>query len=89
MVTDDTGLNVTLDGDALSEEILFSELPGRAVVETTDPDAVREAVGDVPVTELGASDDSGAMSVSVGSETLEYASDAIAETRGHITRTLD
>ncbi|WP_153952633.1 phosphoribosylformylglycinamidine synthase subunit PurL [Halosegnis longus] len=89
MVTDDAGVTVTLDGDALAEERLFSELPGRAVVETTDPETVRETVGDVPVTELGTSDDSGTLSVSVAGERLEYASDAIAETRGHITRTLD
>jgi len=89
MVTDDAGIDATLDGDARPDEFLFSELPGRAVVETTDPGAVREAVGDVPVTELGTSDRSGTLSVSVGGETLEYASETIAEARGHITRTLD
>ncbi|MDZ7746082.1 MAG: phosphoribosylformylglycinamidine synthase subunit PurL [Halobacteriales archaeon] len=89
MVTGDAGLAVTLDTDALPEELLFSELPGRAVVETTDPEAVRNAVGDVPVTALGTSNDSGTLSLSVAEKTFEYPSEAIAEMRGHITRTLD
>ncbi|PSP38446.1 phosphoribosylformylglycinamidine synthase subunit PurL [Halobacteriales archaeon QH_7_65_31] len=89
MVTDDAGLDATLTGGSLPVEQLFSEQPGRAVVETTDPDAVRTAVGDLPVTELGESDGSGQLSLTVGETTLEYASDEITALRSQIARTLD
>ncbi|WP_255196292.1 phosphoribosylformylglycinamidine synthase subunit PurL [Halorarius litoreus] len=90
MVTDDAGVSVSLDGDALTEELLFSEAVGRAVVETTNPDAVRELVGDTaPVTELGTTDDSGVLSVSVDGTTIEYAAADIAAARATIERELD
>ena len=89
MVTDDAGLDATLDGGSLPVEQLFSEQPGRAVVETTDPDAVHTAAGDLPVTELGESDGSGQLSLTVGETTLEYASDEITALRSQIARTLD
>jgi phosphoribosylformylglycinamidine synthase II len=89
MVTADAGVEVTFPGGARTEELLFSERPGRAVVETTDPAAVRELVGDAaPVTELGRSDGSGVLSVSVGGVTLDATTDEITAARSVIDREL-
>jgi phosphoribosylformylglycinamidine synthase len=90
MVTADAGLSATLDGEAFAEELLFSEAVGRAVLETTDPAAVRELVGDAAaVTELGTTDDSGALTLSVGETTLEYGAAEIAAARETIERELE
>ncbi|MFB6219112.1 MAG: AIR synthase-related protein, partial [Halobacteriaceae archaeon] len=67
---------------------LFSEAPGRAVVETTDAGALRESV-DAPVAELGTATDDGTLALSVGGESLTYDAAAIAEMRGVIGRELD
>jgi phosphoribosylformylglycinamidine synthase len=95
------GLAVTLAemvGDAgasvavADERALFSEAPGRAVVETTDPEAVRDAfAGVAPVRSLGTADDSGTLTVSVADpETdLTLAVAEIAELRATIADALD
>jgi phosphoribosylformylglycinamidine synthase len=74
------------------ERALFSEAPGRAVVETTDPEAVREAfAGVAPVRSLGTADDSGILTVSVADPDTEVRLDAaeIADLRATITDALD
>jgi phosphoribosylformylglycinamidine synthase len=74
------------------ERALFSEAPGRAVVETTDPEAVRDAfAGVAPVRSLGTTDDSGTLTVSVADpETdLTLAAAEIAELRATISDALD
>jgi phosphoribosylformylglycinamidine synthase len=86
MVHDDAGAAVSLEGDAH----LFHEQAGRAVVETSDPDAVREAFeGVAPVTQIGAADDTGRLSVSIDGN--EFALDAadIADRRSVIERELE
>jgi phosphoribosylformylglycinamidine synthase len=89
MVTGDAGADVSLDGDARSDELLFSERPGRAVVETTDPAAVHEAVGDAaPVTVLGESDASGRLSLTAGETAITRDADDIATVRSVIEREL-
>ncbi|MDS0293308.1 phosphoribosylformylglycinamidine synthase subunit PurL [Halogeometricum luteum] len=86
MVTADAGADVAL-GSALT---LFDETPGRAVVETTDPDAVRDAFdGVAPVTTLGSATTDGTLSLSVADETLEYDAAAVSELRDAIARELD
>ena len=90
----EAGARVTLDGDAAADasaaELLFHERPGRAVVETTDPDAVRTAFeGVAPVTEIGEADDSGALDLTVGGETLRYDAREIADLRSVVERELD
>ena len=86
MVTADAGADVALD----SVFTLFDETPGRAVVETTDADAVREAFdGVAPVTTLGAATDDGRLSLSVADETLDYGVNEIADLRDVIARELD
>ncbi|MFB6118426.1 phosphoribosylformylglycinamidine synthase subunit PurL [Halosegnis sp.] len=89
MVTDSVGASVTLDGEGRPAERLFAERPGRVVVETTDPEAVRAAVGDVaPVVDLGTSDGSGELTVSIDETTLAYDANEIADLRAVIDREL-
>ncbi|UPV73798.1 phosphoribosylformylglycinamidine synthase subunit PurL [Halorussus limi] len=86
MVTDEAGAAVELD----SLDALFAETPGRAVVATTDPEAVREAFdGVAPVAELGEADDSGALDLTVDGESLSYDADDIAALRDVLARELD
>jgi len=80
MVTDDAGLAVSVP-DLAS---LLHEQPGRVVVETTDPDAVRAATGDVPVAKLGESDDSGSVSFDVDGDAVTLGADRVAELRDRI-----
>ncbi len=91
------GLAVTLaemvadagvDASVESVEALFDETPGRIVVETTDPEAVRAAAGDVPVRELGTATADATLSLSVGDDELTRDVDAIAELRDVIAREL-
>jgi len=84
MVTEDAGAEVEVDG----LDALFSEAVGRAVVETTDPAAVREAV-DVPVRSLGAATGGGVLDLTVGDETLRYEASEIAALRDVLARELD
>mgnify|MGYP006269755731 FL=1 len=74
------------------ERALFSEAPGRAVVETTDPEAVREAfAGVAPVRSLGTADDSGTLTIAVDQPATELTLDAaeIAALRATIADALD
>jgi phosphoribosylformylglycinamidine synthase len=88
MVHDGAGASVTIDGDDAAG-LLFHEQAGRAIVETTDPEAVRTAFeGVAPVTAIGTADDSGTLSVSVGSESLSVEAADIADWRAIIEREL-
>ncbi|MFC4450037.1 phosphoribosylformylglycinamidine synthase subunit PurL [Halorussus aquaticus] len=78
MVSADAGATVEVE----DIEALFAETPGRAVVETTDPEAVREAfAGVAPVAELGTADDSGALDLTVGSAERSSADSRAASPR--------
>ena len=86
MVTDEAGADVTVDAPAA----LFAETPGRTVVETTDPDAVRAAFdGVAPVTSLGTADGTGTLSLSTAEESLDLDFETIVHHRAVIERTLD
>ncbi|QZX99625.1 phosphoribosylformylglycinamidine synthase subunit PurL [Halobaculum rubrum] len=86
MVTGEAGANVALD-DALA---LFDETPGRAVIETADPDAVRDAFdGVAPVETLGEATADGTLSVTVGDAELRYDAASIRDRRAIIERELD
>ena len=91
MVTPEAGASVTVD----TPNRLFAETPGRVVVETTDPETAREVVGEVaPVRELGVTDSSGRLSVSVSgtdgaeNETVELSAAEIATLRSTLEETL-
>jgi len=86
LVTDEAGLAVSVP-DLGS---LLHEQPGRVVVETTDPDAVRAVVPErVPVARLGESDDSGRVSFDVGDEGVAFDADYVATLRGRIGDALE
>ncbi len=84
MVTGDAGVDVAAPG----LPALFSECPGRAVVETTDADALRERV-DAPVVDLGTTTGDGALSVSVDDEAVTRDAGEIREARDVLERELD
>ena len=89
MVTGDAGATVDLDGDATPAELLFHEQPGRVVVETSDPEAVREAFdGVAPVHALGTTTEDGRLDLTVGGESIETDAEAIRERRRVIEREL-
>jgi phosphoribosylformylglycinamidine synthase len=86
LVTADAGADVAVDDHVA----LFEETPGRAVVETTDPDGVAAAFEDVaPVTRLGTATDSGELSLVVGAEKLVADAGRIAELRNILEEALD
>ena len=89
MVTDGTGAGVTLPAAASAAELLFHEQPGRAVIETTDPDGVREAFdGVAPVHAIGHADEEDRLSVDVGGDTFAYNAGTIRDLRSVIEREL-
>ena len=90
MVSEAAGADVTLDPpEGSPAQFLFHEQPGRVVIETTAPGQVREAFdGVAPVTALGSADESGALSLSAGEETIETDAAAIAARRRVIEETL-
>jgi len=86
MITSDTGATVAVP-DAAS---LFSEAPGRLVVETTDVAAVEATLEDIaPVVQIGDSEPSGALSVTVNGEMHVRNHDAIQTARDVLERELD
>ncbi|MFC6826129.1 phosphoribosylformylglycinamidine synthase subunit PurL [Halopelagius fulvigenes] len=86
MVTAEAGADAAVD----STLALFDETPGRAVIETTDADAVREAFdGVAPVETLGEATGDGRLTLSVGDETLTYEAAEIADLRDVLARELD
>ena len=85
LITSESGAEVALD----SVIDLFDETPGRVVIETTDPEAVREAFdGVAPVDSLGSATTDGVLSLSVAGETVEYEAETVAELRDIIASTL-
>ena len=89
MVTETAGLDVELPGEDPAGE-LFSEAPGRAIVQTTDPEAVEAAFdGVAPVSRIGAGTAEGTLRIAVGDREIEAAAAEIAEQRSTIDRALD
>ena len=91
LVTDEAGVAVELPDHVAA----FEETPGRLVVQTTDPDAVAELAGDVPVFRLGEVTTDGTLSLSVDTaadggngETIDVDAGRIRELRGVIQREL-
>ncbi|MFP4628520.1 MAG: phosphoribosylformylglycinamidine synthase subunit PurL [Halobacteriales archaeon] len=90
MVTPDAGLDVEVgpSGDPL--EVGFHERPGRAVVVTTEPEGLVEAVGDATTVErIGRTTVDGEMSARLGGERLDLDAATIAEWRDLLPRSLD
>ncbi|MFC7041444.1 phosphoribosylformylglycinamidine synthase subunit PurL [Halonotius sp. GCM10025705] len=86
LLTADAGADVAID-DAVA---LFDETPGRVVVETTDPESVRAAFDGVAAVEsLGDATADGTLSLTVGDETVDLESEAVADLRDVIPKTLE
>ena len=86
LVTAEAGADVAVD-DSVA---LFEETPGRAVVETTDPEGVRAAFdGVAPVTRLGTATDDGVLSVDVDGTELTVDAERVAALRGVLGEALD
>ncbi len=90
-MTGDAGAEVVLDSrNGTPAETLFHEQPGRVVVETTAPEAVREAfAGVAPVTTLGSADESGRLSLAAGGATVDIDAEGIAAHRRVIEETFE
>ncbi|MFB6079437.1 MAG: phosphoribosylformylglycinamidine synthase subunit PurL [Haloferacaceae archaeon] len=86
MVTDDAGVAAEVE-DATA---LFEETPGRAVVETDDPAAVRAAFdGVAPVRDLGTATADGRLDLTVGDRSLSWTAGDLAALRDVLARELD
>jgi phosphoribosylformylglycinamidine synthase II len=91
MVHADAGASIAIDvlHPEPAEPLLFGEGPGRVVLETTDPHAVRAAFdGVAPVAELGTADESGTFDLTVGETALSYDAAEIVDRRAVINREL-
>ena len=87
MVTPETGVAVTFDSPIAS---LFAELPGRALIETTDPEGVNAAFdGIAPVSTIGHATTAGRLSIEVPEETLTLSAADITQLRATIADTLE
>jgi len=90
MITEDVGADVSLDGPATDPALLFHEQPGRVVVETTEPERVREAFdGSVPVATIGRADGSGTLSLGLDGTELSVDAATVATHRSVITDALE
>jgi phosphoribosylformylglycinamidine synthase II len=86
MVQDGAGADVSLPDRAA----LFTERVGRVVVETTDPEGLRAAVGDrAAVERVGTATADGALSLSVDGGELTRDAEAIAALRDTIASAMD
>ena len=84
LVTDDAGIDATLPDRVAA----FDETPGRLLVQTTDPEAVAAATGDLPAFRLGEVTTDGTLSLAVGDESVALSADAIRDRRDVIAREL-
>jgi phosphoribosylformylglycinamidine synthase len=90
MVTAGAGVDAALPGEGAPAAELFCERPGRAVVETTEPGAVRAAMeGVAPVTGLGEATGDGRLALSVDGVELGYDHEQLRALRDVIERELD
>ncbi|MWV39678.1 phosphoribosylformylglycinamidine synthase subunit PurL [Natrialba sp. INN-245] len=90
MVSEDAGLEVSIPADSEPAAALFHEQPGRALVQTDSPAAVREAFdGVAPVVALGEATDRGTLELSVGDRTLERSAGAIRSLRDTLEAELE
>ena len=84
IVTDDAGVDATLPDRVAA----FDETPGRLLVQTTDPEAVAAAAGDLPVFRLGDVTTDGTLSLTVDGESVTLTAEAVRDHRDVIDREL-
>ena len=89
MGTQDVGLEVNISSDD-PVGTLFHEQPGRALVQTTDPESVRDAFPDeTPIVSLGTPTDDGTVRIEIDEHTLEIDAETVRELRSTIERELE
>ncbi|WP_440991243.1 phosphoribosylformylglycinamidine synthase subunit PurL [Haloarchaeobius baliensis] len=96
MVHEDAGLRVALpehgglDSQREGTGLLFNEQPGRVLIQTTDPDAVRDAfVGVAPVASIGEGTRDGRLELTTFWTELAYDAADIADLRSVIADTME
>ncbi|GAB3663675.1 phosphoribosylformylglycinamidine synthase subunit PurL [Halopiger thermotolerans] len=91
MVTEEAGLEITLPADVEDPAgALFYEQPGRVLIQTTDPDAVRAAFdGVAPVVSLGSATADGRLEIEAADRTLKTDAATIRDRRATIERELE
>lgn len=88
LITADAGLSVQLPGNDPAGE-LFHEQPGRVLIQTTAPEAVREHVPDgVPVRSIGTGTADGTLRLNIGTETITRTAEELRVQRNQIEREL-
>jgi phosphoribosylformylglycinamidine synthase len=86
----EAGADVTLAPEPSALSAALSETPGRVVVETTEPEAVRGRFdGVAPVERLGEATDTGRLALTVGDADLAYTAGELAARRSTIVAALD
>jgi len=86
VASESAGASVEIEG----LEVLFSEAPGRAVVETTEPAALAAAFdGIVPVTDVGSTTERTGLELRVEDAELRYSRTELEALRGTLERELD
>ena len=88
-VTEDAGAAVTLPDGIDPVGALFHETPGRLLVETTEPEALQNAVLELPVEKIGSADGSGTLSIETGDGELEFDAAKIETLRSVLEGSLD
>ena len=90
MVSPAAGLEVSLPADGEPIRTLFAETPGRALVQTTEPDRVEAAFeGVAPVTRIGAGTDDGRLAIAVDDRELTADAAEIRALRSTIETALE
>ncbi|MGZ0745646.1 phosphoribosylformylglycinamidine synthase subunit PurL [Haloparvum sp. AD34] len=84
LITADVGVDVDLPDRVAA----FDETPGRLLVQTTDPEAVAEIAGDVPVLRLGDLTTDGSLDLTVGGDAVSVSAADVQALREVIEREL-
>jgi phosphoribosylformylglycinamidine synthase len=89
MVAPDVGAEIVLDTED-THGVLFNEAVGRAVIETTAPETVQAMFdGIAPVAHIGTTNDSGALTLTIGDKTIDRSHMDIMALRSVIEREMD
>lgn len=90
MVSPSVGLSIEYEGNGDALESAFHEQPGRALVQTTDLDALEAVIDDrVPMTHLGTGDASGRLHGTIAGASIDLAFEQIDAWRSTIETALE
>ncbi len=90
MTTQETGVTIEFSTDYSAPEVIFSEVPGRVVVETSDPDRVCDAFDDShECREIGHSTTNGGLALTVNDASVIIGAEEIKAARSLFGETLE